>query len=46
MLSAIMNPDKEQPFGDYWVSPNKDEYYIEINVPEDYRENKVEKEIP
>ena len=41
MLSSIMNPDKEQPFGDYWVSPNKDEYYIEINVPEDYRENKV-----
>ena len=41
MLSAIMNADKEKPFGDYWVSQNKDEYYLEINVPEEYRENKV-----
>lgn len=41
MLSSIMNADKEKPFGDYWVSQNKDEYYLEINVPEEYRENKV-----
>ena len=41
MLSAIINADKEKPFGDYWVSPNKDEYLLEINIPEEYRENKV-----
>jgi len=41
MLSAIINPDKEKPFGDYWVSSNKDEFFLEVNVPEDYRENKV-----
>lgn len=46
MLSSTMNADTvdgnlQNPFGDYWVSPNKDEYFLEINVPDDYRENKV-----
>ena len=41
MLSSIINADKEAPFGDYWVSPNKDEYFLELNVPGDWRENKV-----
>ena len=41
MLSSIINADKEKSFGDYWVSPNKDEYFLEIEVPEEYRENKV-----
>ena len=41
MLSSIINADKEKPFGDYWVSQNKDEYFLEIDIPEEYRENKV-----
>lgn len=41
MLSSIINADKEKPFGDYWVSPNKDEILLEVSVPEEYRENKV-----
>ena len=46
MLSSIINADtdtnrSEKPFGDYWVSPHKDEFFLEINVPEDYRDNKV-----
>lgn len=41
MLSSIINADKEKPFGDYWISSNKDELFLEINIPEDYRENKV-----
>ena len=41
MLSSIMNADKQKPFGDYWVSSNKDEFFLEISVPDDYRENKV-----
>lgn len=32
---------KDNSFGDYWVSPNKSEYFLEVNVPEDWRENKV-----
>ncbi len=44
MLSSIINPDKddkEKPFGDYWVSQTKDEFYLEVNIPDDWRENKV-----
>lgn len=41
MLSSIINADKEKPFGDYWVSSTKDEFFLDINIPEDYRENKV-----
>ncbi len=33
--------DRQEPFGDYWVSPAKDEYCLELDVPEDWRENKV-----
>ncbi len=51
MLSSIINADvsdskkesggRQSPFGDYWVSPSKDEYFLEISVPDEYRENKV-----
>ena len=41
MLSSIINADKETPFGDYWISTNKDELFLEIKIPDDYRENKV-----
>ena len=41
MLSSILNADKETQFGDYWFSPTKDEFYLEINIPDDYRENKI-----
>ena len=41
MLKAAMDPEKEKPFGDYWVSSNKDEFYLEMGVPKDYRDNKV-----
>lgn len=41
MISAIYNGEKESVFGDYWFSPNKDQFYLELNVPEDYRENQV-----
>lgn len=41
MLSSIMNSDSENPLGDYWVSKNKDEFFLEINIPKDYRENKI-----
>lgn len=41
MLSSIINADKGDPIGDYWVSPTKDEFFLEVNIPEDYRENKV-----
>lgn len=45
MLSSIMNID-EKPFGDYWASSNKDEFFLEIKIPDDWKENKVlEKEI-
>ncbi len=41
MISASMNADKEKSFGDYWVSPNKNEYFLEIVIPKDWHENKV-----
>lgn len=41
MLSAIMNGDKKDVFGDYWVSSKKDEFVLKIKVPDDYRQNKV-----
>jgi hypothetical protein len=41
MLKAAMEPEKEKPFGDYWTSSNKDEFYLEMGVPDDYHENKV-----
>ncbi|MCR4789623.1 MAG: AAA family ATPase [Treponemataceae bacterium] len=41
MLHAIVNSDTEESFGDYWVNTNKDEYFLEIKIPQDYRKNKV-----
>lgn len=41
MLSSVLNKDKESPIGNFWFSQSKDEFYLEINIPEDYRENKV-----
>ena len=41
LIPGKVASDRQKPFGDYWVSSNKDEYFLEINVPEDYRENKV-----
>ncbi len=52
MLSAIMNvgktdgtseksADTQKPFGDYLTSPHKNEFLLEVNVPEDYRANKT-----
>lgn len=41
MLSSIINADKGNPIGDYWVSSTKDEFFLEVNIPDDYRENKV-----
>lgn len=44
MASSIMNDDdgkKSAPLGDYWVSSTKDEYLFKVNLPDDWRENKV-----
>ena len=41
MLSSVLNKNNENPIGNYWFSQSKDEFYLEINIPEDYRENKV-----
>ncbi len=42
MLSAIMNEDeKNKPFGDYWTGSNKSDFYLELNIPQDYRDNKI-----
>ncbi len=41
LLSSIMNSGRKKPFGDYWVSADKDEFFLELSIPEDYRENKV-----
>lgn len=46
MLSSIIkvinsNDDDVKPFGDYWVNSNKSEYFLEIAIPNDYRDNGV-----
>lgn len=41
MISSILKLNTENPLGDYWYKTNKDEYFFEIDIPEDYRENKV-----
>ncbi|MBO4508769.1 MAG: AAA family ATPase [Spirochaetaceae bacterium] len=42
MLTAIIkSSDSVKPFGDYWVSSNKDEFFLEIKIPENWREDKV-----
>ncbi len=45
VASAIMNEDENsKPFGDYFVSKNKDEYLFKVELPDDWRENKVVEE--
>jgi hypothetical protein len=41
MLKAAMNPEHAKPLGDYWVSSTKDEFYLNLDVPDDYRDNQV-----
>ena len=41
MLSALCHGDKESAFGDFWFNSTKNKFYLELNIPEDYRENKV-----
>lgn len=41
MLSALIHDEKEKFFGDYWFNSTKNKFYLEVAIPEDYRENKV-----
>lgn len=41
MLSALCHGDKESAFGDFWYNSTKNKFYLELQIPEDYRENKV-----
>jgi hypothetical protein len=41
MLSSVLNKNNENPIGNYWFNQSKNEFLLELNVPEDYRENKV-----
>ena len=41
MLSALVHDEKEKFFGDYWFNSTKNKFYLEVAIPEDYRENKV-----
>lgn len=41
MIHSVINVDRQTPFGNYWVSPAGDEYFLKIDVPEEYKENEV-----
>lgn len=46
LASSIMNGDSEnsKSLGDYFVSSTKDEYLFKVDIPNDWRENKVVEE--
>lgn len=46
ILQAIINDTDTKPFGDYWTSAKRDEFLLEMKIPDDWRKNGVlEKEI-